>query len=959
MDEWDVLACDEAAYVKTRDFVILRGRDMIKIHKKSCRLSYILLCIIMFLILPSLYANAEESAPSVKKKAVRVAWYEDSYHITDKNGDRSGYGYEYEQAVSAYTGWDYEYVQGNWDELFQKLQNGEIDLMSALSYTDERAETMLFSDQPMGEEKYYLYADLANSNISAADLSTLNGTSIAMMENSVQTTQFCEWEKKYNVKTNHMFVESIGQAKDLLKKHEVQGVISTETSIWVDAGLSSVVTTGGSEIYYGITKKRPDLKEEIDSAMRSMENDKPFYSDELYQQYIATQSVAVLSGEEQEWLKQHGAIRIGYLKDDSGFSSIDPKSGNLVGVINDYTAFAKKAFAQSLEFDLAGYDTQEALIQAVHDNKIDMIFHVNQNPYYAETNDLSLSNTVLTVPLAVVTAQDAFDETAENTVAIVKENSKYKWYVSYNYPDWNIVACDSMKEAGEMVKDGQADCFIARSGQAMKYVNDKKLHSVFLTKTANTSFAVCKGNTILMSVLNKTLKMIQTSKLTGAVSMYEDSLKKVTVMDFIRDNLVVVSVLFVSVFLLVLCIVLRLLSKARIAEGKARESQLQAETANAAKSNFLFNMSHDIRTPINALLGYNQLMKKELTDPKLIHYQKKIEQSGNLLLSIINNVLDMARIESGKMELDENYANIGTILDEIGGVFESTAKKKQIQFTCENAVIHQNVLCDVTKVKQIFVNLLSNAVKYTPSGGKVFIKLQEIPCEQEGFVRIRTEVMDTGIGMSKEFLPSLFDAFTRERNTTIGKVAGTGLGMPIVKELVEMMGGSIEVYSELGKGSQFTVTLQHRIADKKYYEQKAETETIMQKKHIFYGKHILLAEDNDLNAEIAITILEEMGLQVDRVEDGIQCVDRMEQMPAGSYDLILMDIQMPKMDGYKATQTIRRLPDQGKANIPIIAMTANAFEEDRKMALSKGMNDHLAKPIDVEKMEEILFMVLK
>ena len=950
-------------YEKER-YYYLEGKNMIRIHKKSYRLSCILLCIIMFLTLTPLNAKAEEPASVAteknqsKSKVVRVGWYEDSYHITDKNGDRSGYGYEYEQAVSAYTGWDYEYVQGSWDELFQKLQNGEIDMMSALSYTDERAKTMLFSDQPMGEEKYYLYADLANSDISASDLSTLNGTSIAMMENSVQTTQFCEWEKKYNVKTNHVFVDSIDQAKELLAKHEIQGVISTETSIWVDAGLSSVVTTGGSEIYYGISKKRPDLKEELDSAMRSMENDKPFYSDELYQQYIATQSVAVLSSEEQEWLKQHGAIRIGYLNDDPGFSSTDPKSGDLVGVINDYTDFAKKAFDQSLEFSLSGYDTQEELIQAVHDNKIDMIFHVDQNPYYAETNDLSLSNTVLTVPLAVVTSKDAFDETAENKVAVVKENSKYRWYVSYNYPDWKIVECDSLKEAGKMVKNGQADCFIARSGQAMNYVNDKKLHSVFLTKTANTSFAVCKGNTALMSILNKTLKMIQTSKLTGAVSMYEDSLKKVTVMDFIRDNLIVVSVLFISVFLLVLCVVLRLLSKARIAEGKARESQMLAENANAAKSNFLFNMSHDIRTPMNALLGYNQLMKKELTDPKLIHYQKKIEQSGNLLLSIINNVLDMARIESGKMELDENYANIGIILEEVSGVFESSAKKKEIQFTCENSVIHQDILCDITKVKQIFVNLLSNAVKYTPSGGKVSIKSQEIPCEQEGFVRIRTEVIDTGIGMSKEYLPLLFDAFTRERNTTTGKVAGTGLGMPIVKELIEMMGGSIEVESELGKGSKFTVILQHRIVDKKYYEQKTEAETTMQKEYI-RGKHILLAEDNDLNAEIAITILEEMGVQVDRVEDGIQCVDRMEQMPAGSYDLILMDIQMPKMDGYKATQTIRRLPDKNKANIPIIAMTANAFEEDKKMALSKGMNAHLAKPIDVEKMEEILYTVLK
>ena len=913
-----------------------------------------LITLFLLVILLPVPVKAKESG----RETIRVGWYEDSYHITDKNGDRSGYGYEYEQAVSAYTGWNYEYVTGDWSELVEKLQNGEIDLMSALSYTDERAETMLFSDQAMGEEKYYLYADLANSDISVSDLSTLNGKSIAMMEQSVQTTQFCEWEKKYGVKTNHVFVDSIDEAKKLFAKHEIQGVISTETSIWVEDGLSAIFTTGGSQIYYGINKDRPDLKEELDNAMRAMENDKPFYADELYQQYIATQSVAVLSSEEQDWLEDHGEIRAGYLKDDPGFSSIDSQDGELVGVINDYTDYAAKCFAQPLKFDLIGMDSQDELIQAVKDDKIDMIFHVNQNPYYAEQNDLSLSNTVLSVPLAAVTMQDAFDETAENTVAISKENTRYKWYVSYNYPDWDIMECDSFKEAEKALLDGRADCFIVRAGQAMNYVNNKEIHSVFLTKTANASFAVSKGNTLLLSILNKTLKSIQTSKLTGAVSMYEDSLHKVTIMDFIKDNLLTVTTVFVALFLLILTVILGLLKKARRAEERAKTAQAQAESANAAKSNFLFNMSHDIRTPMNALLGYNQLMKKELRDPKLLHYQRKIEQSGNLLLSIINNVLDMARIESGKMELDVNYAQVSDIVEEINGVFESTAKKKGVQLIVETEVEHQHILCDTTKIQQIFVNLISNAVKYTPAGGMVLFRTEELSCDQEGIARIQTEVVDTGIGMSKEYLPKLFDAFSRERNTTIGKVAGTGLGMPIVKELVDMMGGSITVESELGRGSKFTVIIPYRIADEKYYGQKSEPEVSADKKEILQGKHILLAEDNDLNAEIAVTILEDMGLKVNRVEDGIQCVSRIEEMPAGSYDLILMDIQMPNMDGYKAAETIRRLSDKAKAGIPIVAMTANAFEEDRKMAFSKGMNEHIAKPIDVKKVEEILLSIL-
>ena len=711
----------------------------------------LLLCSILYVVFLAAPVRAAETTKTnvtakPQSEVVKAAWYEDSYHITDKNGSRSGYGYEYEQAVSAYTGWDYDYVTGNWEELLKKLQNGEIDLMSSLSYTDERAKTMLFSDLPMGEEKYYLYADLTNSDISASDISSLNGQSVAMMENSVQTTQFSDWEKKYNVKTKHVFVNSMDQAKEMFAKHEIQGVISTETSIWVSTGLSAVFTTGGSEIYYGINKNRPDLKEELDRVMRAMENDKPFYSDDLYKQYIATQSIAVLSSDEQEWLKQHGAIRVGYLEYDPGFSAVDPQSGKLMGVVNDYIEYASKCFEQPLEFHLVGLDSQEALIQAVRDNKIDMIFHVNQNPYYAEENGLSLSNTVLSVPFAAVTAQEAFNESAENTVAIAKENSKYKWYVAYNYPNWNIKEYNSIKDAEQAVRNGKADCFIVRSGQAMNYVHDKKMHSVFLTKTANTSFAVEKGNTLLMSILNKTLKSIQTSKLTGAVSMYEDSLKKVTFSDFLKDNFLKVIMMFSLVFILILGMFIHLLKKAKAAETKARESQAQAEKANAAKSEFLFNMSHDIRTPMNVILGYNQLMKSQLTEPKQLDYQKKIEQSGKLLLAIINNVLDMARIESGKMKVDENYEIVGEIVDEIISTFSSEAEEKGIHLSGSMQVTHRNILCDGTKIREIYVNLVSNAMKYTPRGGNVTITVEELPCEKEGYVKIKAEIKDTGIG---------------------------------------------------------------------------------------------------------------------------------------------------------------------------------------------------------------------
>ena len=638
---------------------------------------------------------------AVKKKVVRVGWYEDSYHITGTNGERSGYGYEHEQAIAAYTGWTYEYVKGDWADLVEMLEKGEIDLMGALSYTDERATTFSFSQSPMGEEKYYLYADLTNTNISPSNLSTLNGKRIAMMEKSVQVTQFYEWEEKNNIKTEHVFIDSFEQGKQMAQNHEIDGVISTETPAWVEAGMSAVALTGGSSIYYCINKERSDLKEELDNAMRAMENDKPFYADELYQRYLSAQSVAVLSSEEKEWLTQHGKIKIGYLKNDPGISSIDGRTGGIFGVISDYWNYAANCFEQSLQFELVGFNTQQEQIEAIKKGEIDFIFHVNQNPYYAEQNSLALSNTVLSIPLVAITSQDYFDENSTNHVAILKKDTNIKWYVSYNYPHWIIDEYDSYKEAKKALKDGSVDCMVVRSSQTMDYVNNTKFHFVFLTKAGNISFALSKGNTVLMSILNKTLKTIQTSKLSGAVSMYEDSLKKVTVIDFIKDNFLVVTMAFVSLFVIILVVILRLLKKARIAEENAKEAQLQAEKANEAKSNFLFNMSHDIRTPMNALLGYNQLMKKELMDPKLIHYQEKIEQSGNLLLSIINNVLDMARIESGKMELDENYVQVEDVLEEVSGVFASEAKDKGLTLEYTMQVEHKHILCDVTKVQPV------------------------------------------------------------------------------------------------------------------------------------------------------------------------------------------------------------------------------------------------------------------
>jgi signal transduction histidine kinase/CheY-like chemotaxis protein len=570
-----------------------------------------------------------------------------------------------------------------------------------------------------------------------------------------------------------------------------------------------------------------------------------------------------------------------------------------------------------------------------------------------------------------VTDKGDFDENKSYTVAVPKEKVALKQHIAYSYPQWKLVDCDSIDDGANMVAKGKADCFIMGASQALIYDNDKNLKSVPLTKTMEACFAVKDGEATLLSVLNKTIKAMPSDMLTSEIAIYDSTSDTVSLYKLLKEHLAIVLAWAVSF----IAIILLLFRKAKIAEANAKlaaentqklnvelKSALKsAEDASLAKTQFLQNMSHDIRTPMNAVLGYGKLMENELRNneiSKISEQLAKQQQSGNILLSIINNVLDMARIESGEMEVNEHYANIEMIRQRLFEMFANEAKKKNINLQYKINVVHTHVLTDVTKVEEIFVNILSNAMKYTPSKGSIIVKAEELPCDESGYMIIKTSVSDTGIGMSEDYLKTIFDSFTRERNTTTSGISGTGLGMAIVKKYVDLLGGTIDIQSEPGKGSTFIVMLKHKIADESYYLNRQE-ENVGTSHEILEGKNILLAEDNDLNAEIAIAILENAGLKVDRVENGIDCVNRIIEMPSGTYDMVLMDIQMPEMDGYTATQTIRKLPDKAKASIPIVAMTANAFEEDKRNALNAGMNGHIAKPIQIDVLFAILSKIVK
>ena len=916
---------------------------------------YVCLCLSVLLLLACLPLQAL----AAEGKVVRVGWYEGGYNITGPNGERSGYGYEYQQTVAAYTGWRYEYVKGTSMELLEKLQRGELDMLNCISYTPERAQHVLFSSMPMGREQYYLYADIDKTGISPSNLRSLEGKGVSMME-----TAFSNWEKQQELHTRHMLTGSMEERRRLVAQGAAEAVVATEFAPLGQEGLSAVTQVGSSDIYFAINKNRPDLKAELDEAMSRIQQDRPFYPEELYKQYMTVAAVPVLSKDEQAWLAQHGAIRIGFVNGERGFFSYE-EEGTSTGVIADYIRYASGCFEkQRLDFSVQGFATQEAMMHALKDGKIDMIFHFYNNPYFAEEHGFMLSNKVMSISMPVITSRKNFNEANANVVALCGDNNFAKAYVSYHYPQWKIKEYASRAEAEQALRKGEADCFFAKYSMLTDYADDKLLHAVFLSKPGNVAFAVNRNDTVLLSVLNKTLRAMPASVMSGNLSLYDKPVQEVTLKDFIKQNMLTL----IAFLVLIIGLMLTLLYKERKAAREAvaltarlKESQeqlKQAESASEAKTNFLSNMSHDIRTPMNALLGYTMMLKPKIKDEQLLGYVEKMERSGKLLLSIINHVLDMARIESGRMEVNEVYTRVGIDIEEVISVFSLEAKKKNIRLLTSVQVEHGHIMADLTKIREIFSNLLSNAIKYTPEGGTVQLNVRELPCSRPGYACIQAEVADNGMGMSKEYLPTLFDAFTRERNTTVGKISGTGLGMPIVKNLVEMQGGTIEVESEPGKGSRFIVTLEHPIADEAHYEPQEQEAKSAQGAELLKGKRILLAEDNDLNAEIALFILQNMGLEVERVEDGAECVDKLEQQPAGTYDLIFMDVQMPKMDGYTATQTIRALDDKEKAAIPIVAMTANAFAEDRERALAAGMNGHIAKPIDVKKLERVLLQLL-
>lgn len=694
---------------------------------------YMIVCAALLLAFFTTVNAAEKEAP---EKIIRVGALGDTFNYVTEKGMRKGYSYELLETLAGYTGWKFEYVACNWTDCFEKLQNGEIDILGDIAYTEERTDRMLFSDVPMGVEKYYLYADFSSDDISSTDFKTLNGKRIGVLIGAKPEVMLKEWELKNKLKTIHVNIESKEDALAKLENGEIDCFVSLDGSFWVDKNVSIITRIGKSNIYFAINKDHPEIKKDLELAMRQLEEDRPFYLSDLYKQYFSSDYTPVLSSEEKSWLKEHGAIRMGFLANDVGASVIDPSSGKVTGAITDYIQYAVECLGkQDLTFTLMGYDSYEEEIEALKKNEIDMIFHFNQHPNAMEKYHFACTNTTWTYNLIAVTNKPHFNENDENRVAISKDNMSFREHIEYYYPHWKILEYDTDKEMAEAVNSGEADFFITGVTLASKYSRDPSFYSVPLLYSEKAAFAVNNGNKNLLTILNKTLNAMPNNMLTSSLAMYENNSRKITLGDYIKHNLLKVSIVSVVTVLSVMTVILVLLRKARKAEAIATRAAIhtqelneklqvaveKAESANNAKSTFLFNMSHDIRTPMNAIIGYADLASRHIDDAeRLKKYMKNIQSCGQNLLSLLNDVLDLARIENNKTEMEYVISDIGADFETWVMMFLNQAEEKKQTITKTKHLLYPYVYMDVSHVSEIFINIISNAIKYTNNGGVIF-----------------------------------------------------------------------------------------------------------------------------------------------------------------------------------------------------------------------------------------------
>ncbi len=934
----------------------------------------ILVSVISLLVFatPAAYADTDDS------KTVKVGYYENEV-FQEGAGEgtvKTGYAYEYYRKISEYTGWKYEYVYGEFGDLYQMVIDGKIDLIAGLARNEERERLIGYPEEPMGHETYSLVKHESDKDITA-DPHTLRNRTIGVLD-SAMVGALEKYLKEQDVESE---IRKYADYEKLFKDFD-EGkidVLAAEGDGAYGRNNSEVIGAFGSSDYYlCVNKKRKDILKQLNDAQTQLFSDERNYIDSLQSKYYSRSvSSRTFSKAEMKWMREHKTLKIGYLDDYLPYSDKDG-AGMVNGIIKDIVPTIMNNLGISgINVEYIGYTSYDDMIAAMSKNDIDAAFPVGGGLYYSEENGIYQSNPVVSSAMELI-FEGEYSDDLTSSFAVNENNLMQYYYIKTYYPNAEINTYPSIDECLDAVRSGKENCTTLNGLRANEILKNSKYKDLSVQEMSHGDtrcFGVLIGNEGLLKLLNRGVNVLGEDYAINRSYYYTDALHNYTMADMIRDNMW----LFVSVILLIAALIIFFLihdsrrsreqiaanEKARIALEKKNNELAEnrealsraldeAERASRAKTTFLNNMSHDIRTPMGAIVGFTKLADENAEDPELVRdYLGKVSVSSQHLLSLINDVLDMSRIESGKFTIEESEVHIPDVISNLTTIIQTSVEEKNLMFNVDTkALVHEDVITDRLRLNQILINIISNAVKFTPEGGRIDFVLTEDNSADDGYAHLEFRVKDNGIGMSEEFRKTIFEAFTRERTSTVSGIQGTGLGMAITKNIVEMLDGTITVDSTEGKGTEFKVFLKCRICGNTADEEKEKEQVD------FTGKKVLLAEDNVLNQEIALAILENVGFTVDVANDGTEAVAKMKESPAGTYDVILMDIQMPNMDGYEAAREIRALDDPQKASVPVIAITANVFEEDRKNAYEAGMNGHLAKPYDIDKMMAVLSELL-
>lgn len=909
-----------------------------------------------------------------EKQVIRIGYIDYSGFITEtEDGSYTGYGVEYLNKIAKYTGWEYEYVHDTWENHLQSLKNGDIDFLCHAQKTPEREEEYLFSKYSIGTESSVLYVREEDDRYYYNDFEAFDGMKIAILEDSFQNEEFSEYAEKKGFDFSFVSYETQEDCFSALDAGSVDAVAMGSLALRPEY---KVVCRFGSDPFYFMTgKDNQELLNELDDTLGQITVTGSSFQADLYEKYygdVTAEQEVTLTREESEYIENADVIQIAFIPSRKPFSYMD-EDGVLTGIIVDIMRLVEERSGLTFEFVMMpqGMRTTDYL----EENPDAFIAGIMvDNPAF-QNEPYLLSEQMYTDDVSLVCRNGtSYEIDAENqiyTLAIPSSYMALEDYILRNYPQFEILPCEDTGECLRMVLDGEVD-FAAQNVNVLEpylanphYEGLNVIPTFFMQENMGVISLDSKEHQIITSIINRCLDSI-TAKESAQFSVdhmvanayrpsWQDMLYK------FRYPFIAIGFLILIVLALMECfIILRRRNYHRLEEKNQQLAMAvaQANHANQAKSQFLARMSHEIRTPMNAIVGLTELAKHRKEEPQQVEeYLDKIETSSRVLLGIINDVLDMSAIESDKMKIAQEPFVLREILDSIYTVYSTQCRQKGIEFEMNANAIRDNFLeGDGLRLNQILLNLVSNAYKFTPKGGKITVTVKELSCQREkAYYKFMIE--DTGEGMTQEMLGRLFMPFEQEEADTAQKHGGSGLGLSIAKNLVELMGGSISCQSEKGKGTTFAVSIPFALDADAIAKSRITEETqhaFPEKEYDFGGRRVLLAEDTEINAEIAKELLELVNMNVDHAWNGREAVEMFAAAEPGTYTAILLDVQMPVMNGYEAVTAIRALEHPDSTKIPIYAMTANAFSEDISAALNAGMNGHIAKPIDTQILYETL-----